>query len=311
MKKNRLLTLILFAASISMAMGGVPQAKMTVKVIDSETGKPVSNATVRTRFLVKSHWNEADEYLEQKQQLKEKGFCILQGEDDSFGHGGGVTGNGYYKSSFKVPYTGKNKVLNRWEPWNPMIEVKMRKIKNPVPMVHKKIKSLDISVWDKPIGFDLEKGDWVAPHGKGICSDFFVSMYRRFKNPSDFDAVAKITFFNNEDGVQLYKIPKDFQLSNYKFPYKAPRQNYQKELVLERHATAVTTKTSFDPATDMYLFRVRTQKDASGKIISACYGRIDQRIEIGWGDVLDFEYHFNPVPNECSLEYNGENLLKK
>ena len=24
----------------------------------------------------------------------------------------------------------------------------------------------------KPIGFDLEKADWVAPYGKGECADF-------------------------------------------------------------------------------------------------------------------------------------------
>jgi hypothetical protein len=32
---------------------------------------------------------------------------------------------------------------------------------------------------------------------------------------------------------------------------------------------------------------------------------------VGWGDVLDLNYHFNPVPNERSLEYSGENLLEK
>jgi hypothetical protein len=284
---------------------------MTIKVVDEETLRPLTNCTVKTRYLVKDHWNEPDEYNEMEAAPNEEGFCTFSGVDCISDFGGGVIADGYYRAGFSEPSTGLNRILNRWEPWNPTIEVKMRKIKKPMPMATKWVKSLKIKIWDTPIGFDLEKADWVAPHGKGESIDFFVTMHRRFVNSSDYDAVGKITFPNDGDGIQLYRIPDDFKSSSYTFPYEAPTDSYSHELTLERHATLRETKISFNPDTDMYLCRVRTQKDKDGNIVSACYGRVDRRIEIGWGEVFDFEYHFNPVPNERSLEYNGVNLLKK
>jgi len=311
MKRIELIVMIMFVTSTVLAMGNIPQTKMTTKVIDAETKLPVSNAIVRTRFLVKEHWNKADEYTELEKSTDGSGACVLEGEDMSPGQSGRVIFEGFYTSHFKIAYTGKNRVLNRWEPWNPTVEVKLRPKKSPVPMIVKRIESLKIPAWNEPLGFDLEVGDWVDPHGKGERADFFVNMSRRFEHSSDYDAVASITFPNDGDGIQLYSIPEEFRSSSYQFPYEAPTDGYKDTLVLERHATLRETKCSFNPDRDMYIFRIRTKKDEAGNITSTCYGRIDRRIEIGWGEVFDFEYHFNPVPNERSLEWNGENLRKK
>ena len=60
-----------------------------------------------------------------------------------------------------------------------------------------------------------------------------------------------------------------------------------------------------------YLIRTRTQVDEDGNITSACYGYFQGEISFIPKGEFKFGYWFNPVPNERSLEYSGENLLKK
>jgi len=274
MKTNTLLLLTVISVSSTLAMGKAPKAKMTARVVDAENGESISSAVVRTRFLVKEHWGKADEYEERKRETDMDGTCVLEGVDHSFGHGGRATLEGFYTSHFKIPYTGKSQMLNRWEPWNPTVEVKMRSKKSPVSMIQRRVESLKIPAWAELLGFDLEKGDWVVPHGKGKHPDFFVNMQRRFEHSSDYDAVAEISFPNEGDGIQLYAVPEEFNFSSYKFPYLAPTNSYQAELILERHATLRETKCSLDPKTDKYIFRVRTKTDDTGNVISACDGRM-------------------------------------
>jgi hypothetical protein len=287
--------------------------KYTVRVLDSETGTPVTNAIVQSFFEHQyDPWGNKPNIIKQEKVLvDENGEAVFSGKDLNGGVGGNAAAEGYYDGRSGRASERKNIALNRWEPWNPTVEVKLRKIKNPVLMVVKRVESLKIPAWDEPLGFDLEKGDWVAPYGKGKQADFFVNVYRRFEHSGDYDAVATITFPNDGDGIQLYTMPEEFRTSSYNFPYIVPVDGYQDKLVLERHATLRETKCSFNPEKDMYIFRVRTKKDKDENIVSACYGRVDRRIEIGWGEVFDFEYHFNPDPFSRSLEYKRENLLEK
>jgi len=309
----RVISVLLIGALSSGCVSGDPAAsKFTVRVIDAETGLPVTNAMVQTIFEHQyDSWGNKPSIVDRRNDpVDSNGEVVFEGRCIHGGAGGAASAEDYY-SAHEGRSSKKNILLNRWEPWNPTIEVKMRPKKNPVPMIVKRIESLKIPAWDQPVGFDLEKADWVEPHGKGTQADFFVNMHRRFEHSSDYDAIARITFPNEGDGIQLYEIPEEFKNSSYQFPYEAPMEGFQDTLVLERHATLRKTECSFNPDKDMYMFRVRTKMDEQGKLVSACYGRVDRRIEIGWGEVFDFEYHFNPVLNERSLEWNGENLLKK
>lgn len=290
-----------------------PAAKMTVKVLDEETSAPISNCVVQTRFLVKSNWNDPDEYDEQKCISDADGTCVFSGIDDSFGYGGGVLASNYYRSSFKVPYTGVNHALNRWNPWNPTIEVKMRKIKNPVPMMTKQVRKKSIPVMGTPVGFDLEKADWVAPHGNGMISDF-VFLAELVTQPKE-GIRYRLTFSQELDGIQEY-LPSSTCYSSYFFPYVAPTNGYIRSLdkyrLLKYPEIAGTPANNLKENKDMnYIFRVRTREDKDGNVISVNYGCILGEIRSSMQGDLYFEYWFNPIPNERSLEYNGENLLEK
>lgn len=296
MKQNFLLFVALLGSGCVMAE---PRMKVTFHITDAETKDVLTNAQV---MVYNNGW--------ETKKVDMGGFCTFEGRGLSMGWKGHSKLDGYYNDSSGVTFTKWNRVLNRREPWDPTIEVKMRPIKNPVSMVQKRVESLKIPAWDEQLGFDLEKADWTAPYGKGIQADFFVNMSRRFEHSSDYDAVATITFPNEGDGIQLYTMLEEFQTSSYKFPYEAPVDGYKNTYVFERHATLRETKCTFNPEKDMYIFRARTKKDKDGNIVSANYGRMG-RIEIGWGEVFDTSYWFNPVPNERSLEYSGKNLLKK
>jgi len=85
----------------------------------------------------------------------------------------GVEKEGYYYTTGKIIFT--NISLQGWEPWNPELNVVLRKIENPVPMYAKNIgqfNKLEIPELDKEVGFDLISSDWVAPYGTGKYSDF-------------------------------------------------------------------------------------------------------------------------------------------
>lgn len=53
----------------------------------------------------------------------------------------------------------------------------MRQIKQPIPLHAKKFSAI-IPDYDKPVGFDFEAGDWVAPHGKGKSPDMLLDFER-------------------------------------------------------------------------------------------------------------------------------------
>lgn len=304
MKLLRLFFSFLFVipAFTSLAMTMTPQAKMTVKVIDSGTGVPLTNATVQTRFLVKQHWDKADEYVDQQCSPNADGSCVLSNKDTSFGHGGGVIVAGYYKSSFNVPYTGINKILNRWEPWNPTIEVKMRQIKSPVRMMYQRVFRKKVPIKKGKIGFDLQEADWVAPYGQGKVPDliFILTPVTEPKQGLEYS----ITFTNPTDGIQEYTSSEDVN-SAYIFPYEAPTNGYVS--LLTKYRLLKYPVLPSRPANNLkdninYIFRVRTKVDKDGNIIEANYGRIQGEVVLSDTPLIDMQYWFNPDPHSRSLE---------
>ncbi len=305
LKPIYLLLLGLMGASSSVC--ALPKMKTTFHVVDAETGFPVTNAVVRKSFRVNE---QRDEQV--KTTVDENGYCTISGESFSFSGGGaGALAEGYYYSGVSYAFKKRNIVLNRWEPWNPALEIKMRKKKNPVPMVARGVDREMIPEWDKSVGFDLERGDWVAPYGKGRVSDmiFFVQ-----KTSGISGATCEISFSNKGDGIQEF-VPDQSTGSEFIFPYLAPTNNYSESMCREKVYTdeyGLKFRTNAKPDAEInHLFRVRTILDAKGNVQQACYGRIKGELRVSSNGKLYFKYWFNPVPNERSLEYSGENLLKK
>lgn len=160
-----LLSLIALNSS-GCAFASLPSAKFTVHVTDAETGMPVTNAAVRTTFqhFYDAWGNKPDKIDRQIDSVDEKGYITFTGQSVETGLGCSVSADGYYSDWGGLERTQKNLALNRWEPWNPTLEVKMRPKKNPVPMVHRQVEwKFKIPQYNTPVGLDLERGDCAFP----------------------------------------------------------------------------------------------------------------------------------------------------
>ena len=138
------------------------EATMTFCVLDDE-GLPVPGANVETGFD-----DPAPGQSIYNQKTDTNGICVATGNTR-----GGMwfritktnfyrTDGGYYFRSKFRPYV----VDGKWQPWNPTNTVILKRIKNPIPMYVKNVQ-MKIPIENDPIGFDLEKGDWVSPYGGG------------------------------------------------------------------------------------------------------------------------------------------------
>lgn len=301
---NRLLLGVVLLSS-GCALATPPSTKFTVHVTDCETDKPITNALVKTGFTQKADpWGLGEGKSNRvEKRLNDEGKATFEGKSIYGERGGSVFAAGYYNQRLGLKCK-KNLALNRWEPWNPTIEVKMRPKKNPVPMVSKYLENKLIPVFDQLVGFDLEVGDWVAPHGKGKSSDFVFSA-TLVTQPKEGIRYS-LRFLNALDGLQEY-VPADNQHSEYMFPYEASTNGYAP--TFSRYRLLKYPTLPDYPANNLkddkeinYIFRVRTQVDKDGNIISANYGRIRGEIRSTMKGGLYFSYWFNLDPNSRSLE---------
>jgi hypothetical protein len=289
--------------------------KFTVRVLDSETGIPVTNAIVQSFFEHQyDPWGNKPNIIKQEKVLvDENGEAVFSGKDLNGGIGGSAVAEGYYDGRSGRASERKNILLNRWEPWNPVIEVKMRPKKNPVSMVYKRIERKQIPLFDTQVGFDLEIADWVSPYGKGKICDFVFTASTNMAQKQGIHYI--LSFPNNKDGIQPYMLPQGLH-SSFVWPYKAPEDGY--ESGLDKYFIFHFPKIDGPPFHNVkddkdinYIFRTRTQFDDNGNMVAGCHGRIQGEVRISSKGEAYFQYWFNPDPFSRSLEYNGENLLKK
>jgi len=300
-----LIFLTVAISQITCAMANPAMTHFTMRVVDSETGLPVTNAVAKTSFLLKydPFAAHSDEVERQEVAVNSKGLAVLEGKTlRQTGGGATIYAEGYYTDGGGFGFERKNPVFNRWEPWNPMIEVRMRPKKNPVAMIHKYLENKKIPVFDQPVGLDLKVGDWVIPHGKGKTSDFIFSA-TLVTQPKEGIRYS-LSFANPVDGLLEYVPPKDLR-SEYIFPYEAPTNGY--DAALSRYRLLKYPVLPDYPANNLkeninYIFRVRTKVDEDGNIVSANYGRIRGEIRSTMKGGFYFSYWFNPEPNNRSLE---------
>jgi hypothetical protein len=217
--------------------------------------------------------------------------------------------SGYYSSGGL--YKFNNSTNGHWLPWDPTIGIALKSIGRRVPMYAKREWSLAVPEDNKSIGFDLKLGDWVAPYGKGITSDFIFTLERKFTSITQaFDATLTLTFHNDGDGIQ--SVMSDSSGSALRIPRAAPKDGYEtkltKRIYREKDTKPIVTDTE---SNQNYFFRVRTKKDDSGNIVSALYGKISGDIEFWPNGKIRFQYYLNSKLNSRTTEYDPkQNLFK-
>lgn len=286
-----------------------PDAKITLKVID-ENGVLVSDTNVSTTFSVPNVKRGGIKYNSVKGLSGNEGTFTASNrtmEHVSYS----ATKDGYYVS--RGIYKFKDSKNDRWLPWNPTLEIVLRKIENPVPMYKRDMERflVELPVAGKEIGFDLIAYDWVSPYGKGNHPDFIVKLERQVESNDKFESILTITFPNKFDGLLLIKDDRKGG-SSFKLPRYAPETGYQNKL--KRELKSIPGKPLVMDSRDdnNFIFRVRSE-EKDGKLVKAMYGKI-------YGDILfeprfsktavfGFKYFLNPDYTR-NLE-NGKNLFSK
>jgi len=282
------------------------RVKLSIKVVD-ENKLPLGEAKVVLHFQGGGLDKDAT-----RGETDDQGTYSASGFSNDGVTGGGVYKDGYYKSVFAQDFYVTR--FGMWQPWGKELTVVMRPIVNPVPMYVRNTIFNKVPVKGEEVGFDLEKADWVIPHGLGKNADFIFKIEQRYVNSVDYDTTMTLTFSNPFDGIQVVKddVGGDFNAGSwFRLPRTAPEAGYLPKL--EKHKSWGSSGGHSDMEDDNnYIFRVRSEVDKNGKLKRAMYGKIRGELiySPGSGGSIKMHYYLNPdyTPN---LEFDPtRNLFK-
>ena len=292
-------------------------AQITFRVL-TDAGAAVPNIEVTTSTFL--YWQPGegfgrDIYEENKGRTNAEGLATVSFTSERGDCNYGIYDIPGYYSTRNLLYKFKEMKDGRWEPWNPVVDVVLKPVIKPIPMYARKIGGggpVEIPELNKPFGFDLMVGDWVAPHGKGKSSDIIFTLKELVPfaaSTKPFDYVLAGTFSNKGDGIQsVFAAPH--KGSDLRLPRYAPEGGYEPKLEKQMAIFAEGKPMKNDTREDQnYFFRVRTVLDEQGRIKSALYGKISGDIKFGVNRVLRFSYYLNPTSLDPNLEFDPQRNL--
>ena len=315
MKINLLLLVgLLFTAGCpAAAQHEFPKARVTVRVID-EVGRPLEGVRIRLIFGAK---HDAKSIVPVEGVTSNDGLFSGEGHSDG-GYGTRIEKEGYYSSGLGAP-----KLVDiqdgRWVPWDPVVTTVLRRIGQPVALCAKRVQA-DVPLLNRPCGYDLEKGDWVAPHGSGVISDLIFLVTKDYTDRFNFKTEASVVFSNSQDGLVRMRAPEYAKYSSFRWERSAPEAGYQAthsiRFVNYHPSSGKRPERTFSTENENeegYFLRLRSV-EKNGIIIMANYGKITGDIIIEPRDskscLVLFTYYYNPVANDRNLEWNPQkNLL--
>ena len=289
----------------------VAKARLTIRVLD-EAKQPLPSTTVKLYFTTFSNGVPAD---------------IRQGLTDASGlfsgegylwHksdlGQSIERPGYYSGVCLTKFTGQtNNPSNRWLPWDATFSTILRPKINPIAMLAKS-GWIEMPATNELCGYDLEKGDWVAPHGKGIVADLVFNLARRYISQEDFEVKLEVTFSNPLDGIQEIEMPEEGRNSTFRWPRNALETGYQPKINFNFGHLPDRWIMQSGRESQMFFFRVRTV-ERDGKIVSALYGKIKGGLELAPFDSktskVKLTYYLNPTSLDRNMEFDPQKNLFK
>ena len=288
-------------------------AKEIFRVIDQD-GKPVRNARIYGSFWPSDNGRK---YILVDGLTSANGEYVAEGVS-KWKLTYQMVKDGYYMSNGVIDYLAATNVpviINgKWQPYGTIRTIILKKMKNPVPLVHSKSICPKPPSLDKWYGYDIERRRWLNPFGDGVHSDMLIKISIDAKNEmNDFKTIMEVTFTNNPyAGAYMLKMD---DLSEMKSIYVADTNaSYQSsfKFVHEKHPNirqtpffkyvsgAEITDTRLD-ANSYLVFRTRTKVDDKGNLVSAHYGKIYGLWEF-FGGMRAANVQFNPTPNDANLE---------
>ncbi len=318
--KTILIVTAILSVLVSTACGRPPVSAMLVKVID-ENGEPVEGAEAIGRFL----WR-TDKLIPAPKGLTDaNGEIILRGRTIQQ-----VTAeaykDGYYPSKLitTIPYPGSGHEAVPHRSADFAVTLVLREIRDQVPMYARRLDTRIPGFGGEAAGYDLEKMDWVSPHGEGVRGDIYMRLDGQIDDRQIWDVQLTISFPGDGDGLVVFEEPP-YPESVFKSPRIAPDDGYVSKWTLRNRritreaarAAGVSPVAENDVNQErVYIFRVRTQLDDDDNPVGGHYAKMYGDFYFGIPFTKDAFLtrgilYFNPVPEDRNLEYDPEsNLLE-
>ncbi len=285
----------------------LPEACVTVQVV-GEDGNPIQGAEAVVFFRGASVTDpKADDAFDVKGLTDANGKFTARAKARAW-FDYSATKQGYYRTRNAETYVFKDIEENRMVPWNPTLQLVLKKIGNPVPMYARK-RIIQMPVENQKVGFDLQINDWVAPYGKGVNGDFVFCVEKR---PTPHGNMVKYTLSvsNGNDGIQ----PVEARLgpgSDLELPHFAPDNGYQGEWII-REGDENRIRDTPPTANRSYFFRIRSAV-VNGNI-KALYGKIRGDFDCAGNNrglpKITFACYLNPDGTR-NMEFDTQKNLAK
>jgi len=312
-------------------------AKIKAVVVDAANGNPIPNIEVTASFDNDNGWKawtESAPINHDKQITDGHGRCSLSGKTNKGEVGCWVNSGqqGYYgaRSGAGFRFATKN-LFGVWQPDNLVATIKLQRVEHPIPLFLKQfadiasdsVRSDLFAIGHGSLQLDMVKGDWLPPVGRGECADVAFTRNPRDElgtgiNPRGKTAPAyrdsmSVRFIGDGNGLVEVESPDAAGLKIRIAPEEGYRQTY---VCWKERRKDLSSASNYD-AKRNFAFRIRTERDESGKVTSAYYGKI-------YGDIcfkkligVDVEtvaspcllYYLNLTPNDRNLEWDMKNNL--
>jgi len=294
--------LILFFLLTVTSCYGLNKLDVKLTVVD-ENQEPVPDANVRMIFYALNTPELVTAVTDKEGVVTAHGETYIELEVSA-------EKEGYYKSQLKFD-TRKKDDNGKLVVSDQDIKLILRKKVNPIALYAKKV-SIKFPNTDKPIGFDLATGSFVAPYGIGQNTDLYLTMEKEVKSNKHFYQSVIITFPQEMDGFTKAVAKNTYRSSELKIDRKASIEGYGKSLDFERNKVPNEGYNMSNNLEDDCFLRIRTVVNEEGEIIKANYAKF--KCESLYGVLSDspgirFTYYFNPEVNDRNLEFDPKRNL--
>ena len=237
-----------------------------------------------------------------------------------------VDRSGYYPLPYiHVRFTNMTESLvKKWLPYDEIQIVTLQRKVNPIPLFVREDRkgwARDLTTApDKKFCYDLVKGAWLPPFGKGEHADIeFQLLPRRdfgvrtglsgIPGQSYRDEIA-MRFTGNDNGIISMTPPPNAVLKIR----EAPFEGYEQQSVSWSGRDKNIQPERSDNKEKCQAFRIRTEKNSEGKIVSALYGKVYGGFPLTYKvqdhpSGVSFTYYLNLTPNDRNLEWDMEHNL--
>lgn len=237
-----------------------------------------------------------------------------------------VDRNGYYPLPYlQVRFTNMTEFApKKWLPYDDVQTITLQRIGRKIPLFVKearpKRKQDLTTASDRKFAYDLVNGDWMPPFGKGEHADIEFQLLPRkdfgvhtglcgIPGQSYRDEIA-MRFTGNDNGIISMTPPPNAVLKIR----EAPFEGYEQQSVSWSGRDKNIQPERSDNKEKCQAFRIRTEKDSEGKIVSAFYGKVYGGFPLTYKvqdhpSGVSFTYYLNLTPNDRNLEWDMEHNL--